>query len=305
MRNRNCECLDYWEDHGEDLVLNEHALYRLSPPPPSLPFNDYIRRYRQSGDEQYFLWFLHHYETRLNRKAYALALNYAMPERWPDLKQVIIQGLLEAAAIYDPNAETDFLAMAESDVKAAVHRYVRTMRTGFSVSSATTDALARKAMRLFHAGGSRTDDHSIAAIAAAIRRTPQFTRRLIQDAFLNMQMIPPLRTDENGNEEDFSQYAPDGNADPAILYPRLQRRQALHHAFEQLSLREQEIVAAHLGFCPDCWSDRDEKGKRLPRQDFHYIGLTHELQAKAAQRAYHKALQKMRKSILTDLQEDM
>lgn len=217
---------------------------------------------------------------------------------WSDIKVTIVEALLIAAQKYDPAQGKDFLTIAESYVKSAVHTYIRTMRTGFTLNNPNEDALVRIAMREFHKRNDQTDDDTIAAIAAKIDRSPKYTRKLIQDASLNEDMAAAVRSDEDGEEEDLSQYAPDGISDPARLFFLMQQKEQLYDAFYSLTLREQEIVSDHLGFCPECWSNQFCNDGRILKRDFHYIGLTHEIQEKAAERAYHKALAKMRRYII-------
>ena len=103
--------------------------------------------------------------------------------------------------------------------------------------------------------------------------------------------------DEDGNEEKLSQYAPDGTSDPAKLYLLMKKKEQLYEAFYSLPLREQEIIADHLGFCPECWSHRLRKDGTILKRDFNFIGLTHEIQEKAAERAYHNALDNLRRKL--------
>ena len=201
----------------DDTTPNGHRMFHISPPPETLPFNEYILKYQQTGDDAFFLAFLHYYENIINFKANAYARNYAMTEHWLDIKTTIVEALLIAAQKYDPAQGKDFLTIAESYVKSAVRTYIRTMRTGFTLNNPNGDELVRTAMREFHKRREQTDD-TIAAIAAKIDRSPKYTRRLIQDASLNENMASAVRTDEDGEEEELSQYAPDGTSDPAQLF---------------------------------------------------------------------------------------
>ena len=297
MDIRNLEQEDYLKKDDE-IIPRNHRMFRISPPPEALPFNEYIIRYHQTGDDAYFLAFLHYHENSLNIKANEYARNYAMAEHWLDIKITIVEALLVAAQKYDASQGKDFLAVAESDIRNSIHTYVRTMRTGFTLNNPNEDELVRAAMRKFHEHKSKTDDDTIAAIAAEIDRSPGYTRKLIQDASLNENMAAAVRLDEDGNEEELSQYAPDGTSDPARLFFLMQQKEQLYEAFYSLTLREQEIISDHIGFCPECWTHRLRKDGTILKRDFNYIGLTHEIQEKAAERAYHSALDKMYQKIV-------
>ena len=297
MDIRNLEVESHLK-RDDDTIPNGYRMFHISPPPETLPFNEYILKYQQTGDDAFFLAFLHYYENIINFKANEYARNYAMTEHWLDIKVTIVEALLIAAQKYDPAQGKDFLTIAESYVKSAVRTYIRTMRTGFTLNNPNGDELVRTAMREFHKRREQTDDNTIAAIAAKIDRSPKCTRKLIQDASLNENMASAVRTDEDGEEEELSQYAPDSTSDPAQLFFLMQQKEQLYDAFYSLTLREQEIVSAHLGFCPECWTNQLRADGRILKRDFHYIGLTHEIQEKAAERAYHKALAKMRRYII-------
>lgn len=296
MDIRNLELEDYLKKDDE-VIPNDHRMFRISPPPEALHFNEYIIRYQQTGDNAYFLAFLHYYENIINIKVNEYTHNYAMAEHWLDIKITIVEALLVAAQKYDVSQGKDFLAIAESYVKDAVHTYVRTMRTGFTLNNPNEDDLVRTAMREFHIRKCQTDDDTIAAISAKIDRSPKYPRKLIQDAYLNENMANAVQTDEDGNEVELSQYAPDSTSDPARLFFLMHQKEKLYEAFYSLTLREQEIISDRLGFCPECWTQRLRKDGTILRRDFNYIGLTHEIREKAAERAYHNALDKIREYI--------
>ncbi len=296
MDIRNLEQEDYLKKDDE-VIPSNHRMFRISPPPEALHFNEYIIRYQRTVEDAYFLAFLHYYEPILTIRANEYARNYAMTEHWLDIKITIVEALLIAAQKYDVSQGKDFLAIAESYIKDSVHTYVRTMRTGFTLSNPNEDELVRAAMRKFHESKNKTDDDTIAAIASEIDRSPGYTRKLIQDASLNENMAAAVRMDEDGNEEELSQYAPDGTSDPAKLYLLMHQKELLYEAFYSLTLREQEIISDHLGFCPKCWTHRLRKDGTIFKRDFNYIGLTHEIREKSAERAYHNALDELRKRL--------
>ena len=58
------------------------------------------------------------------------------------------------------------------------------------------------------------------------------------------------------------------NSDYEKLYLLMQQKAQLCDAFYSLTLREQEIIADHLGFCPECWSHRLRKDRSILKRDF-------------------------------------
>ena len=92
-------------------------IFRLDPAPPKPEnINDYIVRAVQENDMTYFLYFLHHYEPRLNRKVYRFFLNEGFfqydPVRFLDYKLSCVLALLECLQNYDPSKGAEFLTFA-------------------------------------------------------------------------------------------------------------------------------------------------------------------------------------------------
>lgn len=56
-----------YED-GFDWQQWEKRMYRIYPAPPKLELDEYIERYRATGDVCWFLRFLDYYEPSLNRR---------------------------------------------------------------------------------------------------------------------------------------------------------------------------------------------------------------------------------------------
>ena len=74
----------------------EFEIYRITPPPPEWDLQEYIRQYIQTGDDNYFYWFLHYYEPSLNEKAKFFRNKYSMEEHFADIKQSLVTGLCKA-----------------------------------------------------------------------------------------------------------------------------------------------------------------------------------------------------------------
>lgn len=273
-----------------------YKLYQLDPAPQQRTPQECIERYLETGDAGFFAQFLHWHEPEINRKAKKFERQYAVQGHFPDLKQACVQGMFEALDGYEKE-KGPFIPYAERTVERAMHDYVRTMRTGCSVPNDTEYYLLRKAMRLFAERGEKTDDETIAAIAAAIHREPKTTMELIQSGIRNMRVLELDR--EPGDEDDEPMEIGSLNDEPSALFFQAYQMDALYDAFQKLDLREREIVAAHLGFCPECFSTKDRAGKRIERQTFEDIMLLFGLSSPdTVDKAYRKALEKLRKAMV-------
>ncbi|MBE6070248.1 MAG: sigma-70 family RNA polymerase sigma factor, partial [Clostridium lundense] len=254
-----------------------------------------IERYLETGDAGFFAQFLHWHEPEINKKAKKFEGQYAVQGHFPDLKQACVQGLLEALDGYEKE-KGPFVPYAERTVERAMHDYVRTMRTGCSVPNDTEYYLLRKAMRLFAEHGEKTDDKTVAAIAAAIHREPKTTLEMIQSGMRNMRVLELDREADGGDDEPME--IGSLSDEPSALFFQVYQMDALYDAFQKLDRREREIVAAHLGFCPECFSVRDKDGRPLPKETYEDIMLDFGLSSPdTVEKTCKRALEKIRKAL--------
>ena len=109
-------------------------IYRLEQTPPKYEnYQEYFERYFAEKDEKYISWFLHYYEKELNTKARGFVNEYAMYGHFVDLKQAFVMGMMEALQRYDISLGVPFLNYKKFYAMNAVHTYIRTMRTGYTV----------------------------------------------------------------------------------------------------------------------------------------------------------------------------
>lgn len=289
----------------------ELYLYRLSPAPPrENDLQNYILRYLAEKDENYISWFLHYYERTVNDKAMAVVQDYAMYGHFSDIKQAYITGMLKALRDYDPSRGVPFIVYKEYAAMREVHEYIRTMRTGFTVQSNDEYLRLRKAMRLFREYGGKADDTTMEMIAESIGTSAEDAADIIRSGMRNMQFVDYYRqyADED-SEESREEVAHDSAAEPETLFFRLERAEAVMAAFENLNYRERAMVAAHLGFCMECYSTQyyDEndidgngnpKKKSRPKEAFIDIAIDHGLASPdTADKTYRRALDKMKKEL--------
>lgn len=286
----------------------ELYIYRLTPAPPKE--NDlqrYILNYLAEKDDKYFAWFLHYYEKTINDKAFSIVQDYAMYGHFIDIKQAYVIGLLKALQEYDPNRGIPFIVYKEYATMREVHEYIRTMRTGFTVKSNDEYLRLRKAMRLFRKYGGKATDDTIKKIADNIRTSTEDAAEIIRSGMHNMQFVDYYRqyADED-SEESREEIAHDSSVEPDKIFFKLERAEAVMTAFENLNFRERAMVAAHLGFCMECYAthyydsdDLDEDGKptrkSFPKEAFIDIAIDHGLASPdTADKTYRRALDKMK-----------
>ena len=277
-------------------MKEKYRMYQLDPVPPELDLQECIDGYLDTGDAAFLAQFLHWYEPAINNKAESFGRQYAMTGHFGDLKQAYVQGLLEALDGYEKE-KGPFVPYAERRGERAMHDYVRTMRTGCTVPSDTEYYLLRKAMRLFAEHVEKSDDETIAAIAAAIHREPKTALEIIRSGTQNMYVLP---LDYSTDDEDDEPMEIGSTIDePSALFFQAYQMDALYDAFRGLDYREREMLGRHYGFCPECFSVVDKAGRPLPKEAYEDIMLDFGLSSPdTVEKTCKKALGKMRSSLI-------
>ena len=286
-------------------------IYRLEQAPPKYEnYQEYFERYFAEKDEMYLAWFLHYYEKELNTKARGFVNEYAMYGHFVDLKQAYVMGMMEALQRYDISRGVPFLVFKELPAMNAVHTYIRTMRTGYTVQSSYADKQLREVMWQYAQYGYRCDEDIIAAIAEETKITPKNVEEILMGGLLNMNRTDFYRNyGDEDSEESMEEVAADGTSQTEELYLRIEKAEKVMSTFESLNYRERAIVSDHLGFCRDCYAthyydendlDADGQPKRKPRKKVPFIELAVEhglASPDTADRTYRRALEKMRKAL--------
>ena len=286
-------------------------IYRLEQAPPKYEnYQEYFDRYFAEHDETYLAWFLHYYEKELNTKARGFVTEYAMYGHFVDLKQAYVMGMMEALQRYDISRGVPFLVFKELPAMNAVHTYIRTMRTGYTVQSSYADEKLREVMWQYAQYGYRCDEDTIAAIAEETKIAPKNVEEILMGGLLNTNRTDFYRNyGDEDSEESMEEVAADGTSQTEELYLRIEKAEEVMSTFESLNYRERAIVADHLGFCRDCYATRyydqedldvDGKPKRKVRRKVPFIELAVEhglASPDTADKTYRRALEKMRKAL--------
>ena len=249
--------------HIESKDLN---MYRITPPPPKWELQEYIRLFVETGNDKYFYWFLHYYEPQMNYLAKEYRKTYKMEEHFADIKQAMAYGLCKALVNYDIS-KSPFFPYANRYMEREAHNYIRTMRTGYSVQSEFEYAQLRKAMAIYKDLGGEFTEETIAQVATQIGESYEKTKSIIEGGILTENY-----TDVQSNDEDDAGTTdfllPDSLLNPESIYFKQELYDKLYESYDSLEYTEKIMLAQHLGFCPECFSnhyadktDLDENGK--------------------------------------------
>ena len=249
--------------HIESKDMN---MYRITPPPPKWESQEYIRLFVETGNDKYFYWFLHYYEPQMNYLAKEYRKTYKMEEHFADIKQAMAYGLCKALVNYDIS-KSPFFPYANRYMEREAHNYIRTMRTGYSVQSEFEYAQLRKAMAIYKDLGGEFTEETIAQVATQIGESYEKTKSIIEGGILTENY-----TDVQSNDEDDAGTTdfllPDSLLNPESIYFKQELYDKLYESYDSLEYTEKIMLAQHLGFCPECFSnhyadktDLDENGK--------------------------------------------
>ena len=297
------------EEKTKDAVeVDERRLFACATLPKPCPeYDEIMKLYLETREEKYYDWLLAAYEPRLNKLARLAVEGYGMYGHFADIKMTMALGMHKALQSYDPELGVPFMIYKNRFIKSEIHNYIRTMRTGYSVPTAAKYAVLRKTMALYHELGKKTDEATIEQIAREIRHSVKYTREIIA-AGLRMQSFVDFfvfYTDSDGDEarEDVTH---DNSTSPEQVFFAALRSEAVLNAFESLDYRERMLVAAHLGFCPECFEIYEIKEKEgvpvlTPRkkQSLVDLAIEHELaDPDSVHEILERAYGKMRKKLV-------
>lgn len=299
-------------EHFTFRLIDDHRIYKMEEPPKIESKTKWYEKaeacfqtYFESHDPYYYHGFLHYYEPTLNRIASGFMLRYAMPEHFADLKQEAVLGLLEAEQHYDPQKGSHFLQYSKNYMKNRMHYYIRKMRRGCTVTSAYADRKLRTVMKTFYDHGGRNDLETICKVAEEMKIPQEEATEIIQCALLNALCTGTHRQldsadgewEESSEERNISPYP-----EPYEALLEQYRTKALFSAWNSLNYREQEILAAHLGFCPECFNTLARIGESgawydcAPRKRTPYADLAIDFglsSAESSQRICEQAITKL------------
>lgn len=280
---------------ADGLTMREvRRVFQLDPaPPPVDSINEYIAAAVEKNDLQYFLFFLHHFERRLNSRISGFLLREGLdrydPERFLDYKQNCVLAMLECLENYDPYQSAEFLTYAHHAIgNALIH--CRMMEESGSFSSLDEYKRVRGIAWLYNEL-SKSKGEVVSEHAEKEGCSEETAEQYLSVARLNRSRVPLYVTaqDEDAEESGEDVTRDDSWDYAAILWNGIQA-EAVQAAFEKLSYREQRLLEERNAVCMTC-------GRVSPlsqRKTFEELAVMFEgSSASGAERAYRKAVEKL------------
>lgn len=274
-------------------------IFRLDPAPPKVEdINDYIISAVRESDLTYFTYFLHHYESRLNKRVCRFLLTEGIdrydPLRFLDYKLSCVLAMLECLQNYAPDNGADFLTYAHHFIGNALLDCRRQEESG-SFKSLDEYKAARGIAWLYNNSG-KSAKEVIAEYAAEQNCTEETAAEYLTLARQNRSRVSFYATMQ---DEDSEETGEDVTRDDSwnyvdILWNEIQAK-AIDAAFDQLSYREQWYLEKRNAICMTC-------GRVSPlssRSSFEELAIDYEgTTAGGAEHAYRRSVDKLRLKLM-------
>ena len=269
-------------------------IFRLDPAPPKVEeINDYIVSAVRENDLIYFTYFLHHYESRLNKRVYRFLLTEGIdrydPLRFLDYKLSCVLAMLECLQNYVPNKGADFLTYAHHFIGNALLDCRRQEEAG-SFKSLDEYKAARGIAWLYNNSG-KSAKEVIAEYATEQNCTEETAAEYLTLARQNRSCVPFYATMQ---DEDSEETGEDVTRDDSWNYADILwngiRAKEIQGAFDKLSYKEQDFLEGRNAICMNCgrvkpWDERTSFEKLST--DYEYSTTS------GAERFYKRVVEKL------------
>lgn len=279
---------------GAMTIRQAGRIFRLEPAPPKVEdINDYIISAVREKDMNYFTYFLHHYESRLNKRVYRFLLTEGIdrydPLRFLDYKLSCVLVMLECLQNYVPDKGADFLTYAHHFIGNALLDCRRQEEAG-SFKSLDEYKAARGIAWLYNNSG-KSAKEVIAEYAAEQNCTEETAAEYLTLARQNRRRVPFYSTMQ---DEDSEETGEDVTCDDSWNYADILwngiRAKEVQAAFDKLSYKEQDFLERRNAICMNC-------GRVMPwdeRTSFEKLSTDYEYSSTSgAERFYKRVVEKM------------
>ena len=253
-------------------------------------------RYRDTGDLKALALFLHLFEPQINKVVNAAIKTYGQESLYEDMKLACALAIMDALPKFDPNRGKIGSFLIYPMLHAAQEE-LRVMRSGFPISTKSTDPVLRKVMLLYHENDDRHDPEVLAEIGRQVNREPKTVLKYILDGTTNEIIFEEDEKDKkkkkDDDNDDYLLLKVRGNPEwePENSLLNSEQSGLIVPAFAELPNVNRDIVSLHLGFCENCF-------RPAKKQTFEALALRNgRRSAQAAENIYYRSLNQMREEL--------
>ena len=223
-------------------------MYRMEAKLPKMPLNDYIVRYKQTGDEQYLRYFLHCYERTLNYRTRMYCEDYGLLSHFEDIKQIIVITMLEQLEKYDPDADASLITFTELHVTEAVHNYIR-QHCRVLVSSKYDYDNLRKVMAINNENLDLSEAERVDKIAEETGLNENKIRMHLHRGALFLNSVSFDEEPEDADEDyiPLIERVADIRSDPEYIILKKMFYEAIVAAVDGLSFKDKHMILSYCG----------------------------------------------------------
>ena len=269
-------------------------MYQIKPEPPQMPLNEYIRLYKETGDNLYFQFFLHTYEPQLNRRTQRIIERYCLADRYADVKQTIILALLSKLPEYDLSYGVDFLKYVDIHIRGSINDYIRIYGSCYTIQKVNHYKALKKVSAIYYDNADRTLDERVRLIKEQTLYPDHTIRALIAEStdFRYYESFDPHYDEADDDNIAPEKYISDHSADPDVVVPFVLYMDEVIDSVEKLTYKKQEILYASSGIkCIYC-------GRISKRKNYAELANDFELYSESA-------VEKLRKRAIEDILRDL
>jgi DNA-directed RNA polymerase specialized sigma subunit len=269
-------------------------IFQLTPEPPKVEdLNEHIIHAVQEKDWKHFLFFLHGYEKKLNRKVEKFRTGSCDfrydPEHFLDLKLAIVEMMMEKLPEYDVGSEAKFTTFVFHDMRNAMLDICRRDESWSFKKLNTYKGIRKAAYISCNFPNAREEFAKIHK--CSLEKADQYIREA--RSLHSRQQL----TYENDNGEETEIRWPVRHRDFVQILTDAQLRMAAREAFEKLSPRDRYFLEKRNGICMTCGHVKEKKECLT----FDQLGAVYNITtADGAEQAYRKAVENLAIQMMQD-----
>ncbi len=131
------------------MKLDGENIFQLEEEVPTMKLHEYLSEYKKSKDIEYFRWFLHSFEEKLNAIIKKYVYRYSAMNSFFDLKSIYVTTLFYALGDWEKEDTSDFLFANKFVLRDALLKHISRAGGAFAIHSESHFKALRKVSYLY------------------------------------------------------------------------------------------------------------------------------------------------------------